>query len=352
MPAPAPWARETALASLQTLLTRLLLRLPDALLLRMAGGSPTVTAGRTLDPALQLIAANAAKQGGTYGSPDEVRGAMNAGLAILTGAPRRLASVEQLTLPGAGANISARLYRPRALPDPAPLLIFFHQGGFVIGTLDWCEAFCSMLADEAGCLVLSVDYRLAPEHHFPTAVLDGLAAWRWVQEQAGELGGDPSRVAVGGDSAGGNLAAVVSQELRGAGGNEPLLQLLIYPGLEGRARVPSRQTYADAWPLDARLMDWFMEYAVSTPDDLDHAWLNPLHAKDLAGLPPALIFTAGFDVLCDEGAEYAQKLSAAGVPTTYRCFDALAHSFTAMGAVPSCQQAQLEIARTLSQALA
>ena len=199
--------------ALQTTLTRLTLRLPGPVLRRLAGGAPTVTGGRTLDPALQLIAANAAKSGnGALGRPDEVRASMNDGMRLLSGKTRPLVAVRQLALEGPAGELPARLYSPRALGQPAPLLLFFHQGGFVVGTLDWCEAFCSMLADEAGCLVLSVDYRLGPEHRFPSASEDALASWRWVQENATRLGVDPARVAVGGESAGGNLAAVLTQE--------------------------------------------------------------------------------------------------------------------------------------------
>lgn len=338
--------------SFQKTLTRLALRLPGAILVRMAGGAPTVTGGRTLDPALQLLARNAAKQGAVAEKqPEEVRAATNAGMQLLSGRTRRLDSVETLALDGPEGAIPARLYRPLAREEPTPLLLYFHQGGFVIGTLDWCDTFCSILADEAGCLVLSVDYRLAPEHPFPAASEDAIAAWRWVQRNAASLGGDPARVAVGGESAGGNLAAVVSQETRGAGGHPPILQLLIFPWLEGRARRPSRETFAESWPLGSDLMDWFTRHAFPSPDDLDHPRLNPLHAPDVAGLPPALVFTAGFDPLCEEGEDYATRLRAAGVAATHRRFEALTHSFTALGSVPACQRAQIEIARAFAQRL-
>jgi len=338
--------------SLQTTITRLMVRLPGGILQRLAGGAPPVTGGRTLDPALQLIAANAARKGGALtDSPGTVRESTNRGMKMLSGAPRPLAAVERLLLDVGEEGVPARLYRPRAVASPAPLLLFFHQGGFVIGTLDWCDAFCSLLADEAGCLVLSVDYRLAPEHPFPAATEDALSAWRWVQEHGARLGADPARVVVGGESAGGNLAAVLCQEVRGGPGNGPLLQLLIYPWLEGSPRAPSRKIHAESWPLGAAMMDWFIKHALASPDHQDHAWLNPLHAPDLAGLPPALIFTAGFDPLCDEGSDYAVRLRAAGVVSSYRCFDSLSHSFTALGAVPACQRAQLEIARTLAREL-
>lgn len=346
-------ARRRTVLSLQALATRLLLRLPRGLLVRMAGGSPTVIDGRTLDPALQLVAANARRQRGgrPLPGPVEARRSTNAGMALLSGTPRPLAAIEPIAIPGPGGKLAARLYRPHALAEGAPLLLYFHQGGFVIGTVDWCEAFCSLLADEAGCLVLSVDYRLAPEHPFPAATEDALATWRFVQEEGARLGADPARVAVGGESAGGNLAAVLCQETRGSGDTAPLLQLLLFPWLEGRARTPSRETFAGAWPLDAELMDWFTDHALADPADLDHPRLNPLHAGDLTGLAPALIFTAGFDPLADEGRQYADKLNAAGVLATHHCFDALTHSFTAMGAVPSCLAAQKRIARALEQAL-
>jgi acetyl esterase/lipase len=319
----------------------------------MAGGAPTVVGGRTLDPALQLLAANAARsRDEPLGSPSEVRASIDAGMCLLSGKARPLVTVEALALDGPAGELPARLYRPRALAQPAPLLLFFHQGGFVVGALDWCEAFCSILADEAGCGVLSVDYRLGPEDRFPAATEDALASWRWVQQNAARLGVDPARVAVGGESAGGNLAAVLCQETHTRGERTPLLQLLIYPWLEGRARLPSRELYAESWPLDTRLMDWFNDNALASPDDADHRWLNPLHTPDLAGLPTTLVFTAGFDPLCDEGAEYVDRLRAAGVDASHYCFDALTHSFLALGAVPACQRAQLDIARAFASRLA
>jgi acetyl esterase/lipase len=339
-------------SGLQRQVTRLLLRLPGPVLLRLAGGPPPAVAGRTLDPACALLAAQG-RRGPHLAdqTPEVARRLADAGMRLLAGPPRRVRAIEKVELRGPGGPLPARLYRPHGLAGPAPLLLYFHQGGFVVGNLDWAESFCTILADTAKCLVLSVDYRLAPEHRFPAPCEDALAAWRWACGHAGGIGGDPRRLAVGGDSAGGNLAAMLTHEAKRAGGVQPVFQLLIYPWVVARGHTPSYDLFADAYPLDRRLVDWFAELAFEKPEQMEDLRVCPLNQSDFARLPPALVATAGFDPLCDEGRLYAEKLAAAGVSVTYRCFESLCHSFAAMGAVPAAARAQVEIAEALRRAL-
>jgi acetyl esterase len=337
--------------SLGGALVRALLRLPDPWLLRLAGAPARADAG-ALDPACQLLARRSASQPHPARLPPEaMRAAYDRGMTLVGGRRRPDVAVLPLAAPGPAGEVPLRLYRPPDLPRPAPLLLFFHQGGFVIGTPDWCEPFCTLLAGTARCLVASVAYRRAPEHRFPAAHEDARAALRFAAAHAAELGADPARIAVGGESAGGNLAAFLCAQARRDGGPPLVLQLLVYPWVEGRSERPSTRIHAHAWPLDQRLMDRFTELAFESPGDLDDPRMNPLHADDLAGLPPALVHCAGFDPLADQGRAYAEKLAAAGVPATHRCWQNLPHSFLALGAVPAALRAQQEIARQVRDAL-
>jgi acetyl esterase/lipase len=337
---------------IRKLVARALLGLPEAWLVRMAGGSPVVALGRRLDPRIQFLAVQA-RRGPALPAlePGAARAASSSGLATLDAPPRPMERIEDRAIPGPAGPIPVRLYTPPGLEGPAPLLLYFHQGGFVIGDLSSCETFCTMLAEVGRCLVMSVDYRLAPEHPFPAAAEDALAAFAWACEHAGELAADPSRIAVAGDSAGGNLAAVVTHERKRAGATQPVFQILVYPWLSARADTPSREVFADSWPLDRPLLDWFVGHAFPDPADLDDRRAAPLLESDFAGLAPALIVTAGFDPLCDEGAAYAERLHAAGVAVTYRCCESLSHSFTAMsGLVPAARRALESIAEDLRAA--
>jgi acetyl esterase len=333
-------------------LSRLALRLPPSLLLRLAGGRPEVVAGRVLNPALQLAAARAARQRQLWQlSPVEARTQADRAFVVSAGDPRPLESIQAIAIPGPGGPLPARVYRPRGLAGPAPLLLYFHQGGFVLGTLDWCEAFCTLLADVARCVVVSVDYRLAPEHRFPASHDDALAAWRWAAAEAASVGADPERLAVGGDSAGGTLAAYLAHEALRSGGLQPVFQLLIYPWVLARADTPSTRDFANAWPVDRPLMDWFLEHAFEKPEQQRDWRVNLLREPDFSRLAPAHVACAGFDPLCDEGRLYAEKLASAGRPVTHRCYGSLTHSFTAMGALPAALRAQQEIAAELARGL-
>ena len=246
--------------------------------------------------------------------------------------PPAVAEVRELQAGG----IPLRLYRPAGSrsEDALPVLVYFHGGGWTIGDLDTHDVLCRQLAQACGGAVVSVDYRLGPEHRFPAAVDDCVAATRWVREQAGALGLDASRLAVGGDSAGGNLAAVVCLALRDAGEPLPGFQLLIYPATDMRAVAPSHESNGQGYLLTRDSVAYYRGHYLGEDVALRSDWrVSPLLASDHRGLPPALVLTAGFDPLRDEGLQYADALSAAGVPAQYLCFERQIHGFITMGRV-------------------
>jgi acetyl esterase len=234
-------------------------------------------------------------------------------------------AARNFTIAGPAGAIPVRHYRAA---DGAPLLVFYHGGGFVVGGLDSHDALCRRISHDAGVHVLSVDYRLAPEHKAPAAADDADAAYRWALEHAGELGADPDKVAVGGDSAGGNLAAVVTQSARADGVRLPALQFLIYPVTDFGSATVSKTLFAEGYFLSRADMDWFHGHYLDGADiDGSDPRVAPLLATDLSGLSPALVATGGFDPLRDEGRAYAQALAAAGVPVDWREYGSLIHAF-------------------------
>ena len=330
----------------QRLIVRVLLSLPSPVLRLMAGGGVVYQGGRTLDPRLQFLAAQARKAAPmTTLSPQDARRAIAQSLTVLAGDPEPGVRVEPIMIEGPGSAIPARIYRPGVQDPEAPLMVYSHMGGGVIGDLETCHAFCGVLARIARGPVLSIDYRLAPEHRFPAGLDDVMAAYRFGRDNAERFGAPIAQAAIGGDSIGGNFAAVICQELKRAGEPQPVLQLLIYPAVDVACARPSMTTYAGAFPLSKALMDWFMDLYRNAGDSALDPRLSPLAAEDLSGLAPAILVAAGFDPLLDQGEEYARRLRAAGVPVTYRRHDSLAHGFTAFtGAVPAADVACREIA--------
>jgi len=249
--------------------------------------------------------------------------------------PPQVASVTDLTAPGPAGPIGLRLYRPLGSWPVQRLgvLVYFHGGGWVIGDLDTHDTLCRELANGSGCAVVSVDYRMGPEHRFPGAVDDCIAATHWVRDNADRLGVDPARLAVGGDSAGGNLAAVVSIAARNAGQPAIRFQLLIYPATDMRRQHPSHTTNGQGYLLTSDTMAYFHDHYIDDArHDLD--WrASPLLCEDLSQLPPALVLTVGYDPLRDEGIDYAQRLSQAGVRCTLASFERQIHGFITMGRV-------------------
>ena len=321
----------------------------------MSGGKPLSIDSRVLDPRLQFLGAMGKKQPPMNSlTPDLARSSAAQGLSLLDGVAAHDIDIEPIEIPVAGrAAIKARAYRPRLPNRLVPTLVYYHMGGCVIGDLETCHVFCSQIALRSGCLVVSVDYRLAPEHKYPAAVDDAIASFRWVRDNAKSLGGNPNIVAVGGDSAGGYLSAVVAQEMKRLNEKPPVLQMLIYPAVDWQSQTESMRAFGDVYPLTTPIMDYFrsLNFKDVATEALDLK-ASPGLSKDLSGLPPALIYTAGFDPLVDQGRDYAEALKIAGVPVLYRCYDHLCHAFTAMGGtVPAAQNAIYEIIADLRRAI-
>jgi acetyl esterase len=267
-------------------------------------------------------------------SPKEARELYLAGRLATNPEPPELKSVEPLAIPAPHGSIAARVYTPKMLRKTgglAPCLVFFHGGGWVIGDLDSHDVVCRKLADEGQLIVISVDYRLAPEHKFPAAADDAIASTKWIADNANQLGVDASRLMVGGDSAGGNLAAVVAIAARDGNGPAIAGQVLIYPATEAAMMHPSHSEPETSILLTHSVTRYFYNSYLSSAADV-HDWrASPARAKTLIGLPPAYVLTAGADPLRDEGDEYARRLKEAGVPVTYRHFAGQFHGFFTMG---------------------
>lgn len=261
----------------------------------------------------------------------ENRAGMVADAREFWGDVEAIASTEEHLVPSGRHTIMIRSYRP-ATAGSLPALVFFHGGGWVVGSVDTHDGPCRSLANLAGCAVFSAEYRLAPEHPFPAAADDAVAALAWVCDQAGALGLDPSRISVAGDSAGGNLAAVAARRVARRG--VPLAsQVLVYPVLGASTETPSYSTCADGYFLTRDSMRWFLGHYAATPGDLEHPDLAPLLADDLTGLPPAYVATCELDPLRDEGALYAERLREAGVPVTHEDWPGMIHGFMLMRTV-------------------
>jgi acetyl esterase/lipase len=333
--------------AVQKFILKALMSLPSPILRAMSGGGTVYRGGRTLDPRFQFLSAAAAKMPSiTSLSPDEARAASAKGLTAMSGPPEPGVRTESLSIDGPGGPLKLRAYRPAEQDSSAPLIVFAHFGGGVIGDLETCHAFCGILARIVCTAVISVDYRLAPDHRFPAGLDDVLAAFRWSRDNAARFGALPGTAAIGGDSMGGNFSAIIAQEMQRTGEPQPALQLLIYPAVDVASETASMDVYADSYPLSRPIMDWFMGHYIGPDADPADVRLSPDKTADLAGLAPAVVITAGFDPLVDQGEAYAKRLVAAGVPTTYRCYDSLAHGFTAFtGAVPAADAACREIAR-------
>jgi acetyl esterase len=313
---------------------RAVLSLPPPLLLRLTGAPRVSPDGLRLDVQVQTLLwliDRLKVPELAAGSAVAARAAADRTAPTLDlVAPPDVAAYDR-TVPGADGPRRARVYVPNSAPSSnAPALVFFHGGGWVIGSIESHDRVCRALADRAGVVVVSVDYRLAPEHPFPAAPLDAIAATRWVLEHAPELGVDPQRVAVGGDSAGGNLAAVVCQALRGEA-RGPAFQLLIYPATDLTRSQPSHGIFDHGYFLSRPAIDWYMGHYLTAPADATHPLASPLLVEDVSALPPAFVALAGFDPLRDEGRAYAEKLRAAGVPVELVCVEGQMHGFLLLG---------------------
>lgn len=302
----------------------------------------------TLDPqirwVLDLIANSSYPPVYTL-SPEAARAQYEEASVKLDIDPAPMDSIVEIALGRESRFVRTRLYTPRQTGPRTeradPLLVWLHGGGWTIGSLDSYDRTCRGLAAQAGCRVLSVDYRLAPEHPFPAAVEDAMFVWETLQARTAEYGIDPARIAIGGDSAGGNLSAVLCHEARKAGLPLPCFQLLIYPATDMTNSFRSRKTFGEGYLLEKAHMAWFRNAYIHNVAD-DDPRLSPLHYADFAGQPPAAVHTAGFDPLQDEGIAYADKLEAAGVPVVKRHYAGLVHGYFNMGGIVDAARAAFD----------
>jgi acetyl esterase len=258
---------------------------------------------------------------------EEARAQMDLSTHFLGPLPR-VDRIEDRLIQGPDGSLRVRIITPLgAGPEPRPVMVYFHGGGWVLGNIESHEGVCRALANAAGVTVVSVDYRLAPEHKFPAAALDAYAAVIWVAASAQEFGADPTRIIVAGDSAGGNLAAVACLMARDHRGPSLAYQVLIYPITDFNLERTSYQECAQGFFLTRAEMAWYWDHYVKTPDDRRHPYASPCQSTDLSGLPRALVITAEFDVLRDEGEDYARQLQAAAVPVKLRRYDGMIHGF-------------------------
>ncbi len=277
------------------------------------------------------------------GTPEEGRTVFATTTSMLGIPPRPVKEVKEIQIPGPNGPIRTVVITPNQTGSgPLPILIYFHGGGWVIGSPETHKGETHYFADAAQCIVLVPDYRKGPEHRFPAAPQDCYAVLEWAAANAASLGADSSRIAVAGDSAGGNLSAVVAQMTRDRNGPPLALQLLVYPATQMGSDTQSFKDFAEGYFLTARAMHWFYNHYVATKAEWDDPLASPLLADNLQGLAPAFIMTAGFDPLRDEGAAYADKLKAAGVPVEYVCYDEQIHGFVSLAGALDDGQAFLQ----------
>jgi acetyl esterase len=338
---------------LERAILRRIVSLPESALRAVVGPRIVSPDGCVLDVDAQILLRAAALLGHKENSELGVRRSreqMEEALPIVD-LRRVRARVVDRTIAGPRGPVPIRIYHPRSRRKPRPVLVYFHGGGFVVGSIASYDGVCRALARGADAIVVSVGYRLAPEDRFPAAVEDALAATRWVIAEGPSFGANPRAVAVGGDSAGGNLAAVVAHEMRDYA-VRPIFQLLVYPAVDLTCSMPSHQLFREGYMLTARGIAWYLGNYVNSEDEKMNPRASPLFAPDFRGLPPALVLTAGFDPLRDEGRAYAEKLRAAGVETVHRCVEGSIHGFFSFGGVFTGSRRVVEdSARALKSAL-
>jgi len=304
-----------------------------------------------LDPQAQaLIASLVGAKPVEQMTVQEMRDGLEQRTLVTGGTPEPVDQVIAGEVPGAGGVIPVRIYVPQG-SRPMPGLVYFHGGGWARGSLNTHDPLCRSLANAGGCIVVSVDYRMAPEHTFPAAIDDAAAATRWVAQNAPRLGIDPRRVAVGGDSAGGNLAAAVTLLLRDAGGPPLVHQLLLYPVTDYNFGTASYVANAEGYMLTRAAMRFYWRIYLRSEADANDQRASPLRARDFSNLPPALVITAEFDPLRDEGRAYADRLRRAGTPVVYRDYAGMVHGFATMaGVLDQGKQAVQDAAAALREA--
>ncbi len=335
----------TWLGAAEKLLARGLMSLPNPVLGALAG-PPHERDGQTLDRRVQLIIRSQTLRRRPQLQdmlPQAARREYRHALSLLLEPVRPVASVEDRIIDG----VPVRIYTPSTVRG---ILVYMHGGGGVIGGLDTCDAPCRVLCDEAECVVISVDYRLAPEDPHPSGLEDAKKVFSWAVHNAEQLGSEADRVAVGGDSFGGSLAALLGLHVRQEAGPKPATQLLLYPACDFTRTGGSRDLFAQGYLLDKALIAWFRDHAFTTPED--RAAASPLLVEEVGGMNPVIVMTAGFDPLRDEARDYAERLRSAGVPVDYHCEPSLVHAFISMtGVVPQADEALRRAAHLLKARL-
>jgi acetyl esterase len=322
--------------------------------LRLLDGHRISRGSRTMDPKAQIVGefVKSIRVPGYFPPLPELRQQLRTMVALMDEPAPPLPRVEDVRIPGPAGAMPGRVYAPRAGGAPLPAVAYFHGGGWVQGDLETHHGLCARLAKHAGVLVVAVDYRLAPEHKFPAAVEDCLAAYRWLRSHGGDVGADPARVAVAGDSAGGNLSAVVSQLTAAGGTPVPTCQVLVYPAVDFSLETDSHRELADGHVIPRDRIAWYTEQYLRSEADKADLRASPLRAPRLAGQPPTLIVTAGFDPLRDEGQAYAERLREAKVDVVHREYAGQIHAFVSLTkAIPQGLACTLEIADYLRQRL-
>lgn len=283
--------------------------------------------------------------------PEDARAEFESDIAAVDKSAPAMASVENIEVPGAVGPLSARVYRPEGLATPSPLMIYFHGGGNIRGSLETHDSTARVLAASAPCVVVSCRYRLAPEAPYPAAIDDAMSASRSIAGDPGRYGGDPARIIIAGDSAGGNLAAAVALRARDEGAVAFAAQLLIYPVIDHVANTASRREFSKGYMLDS--MPFYTDCYIPDPGHRTEPYASPIHARSLAGLPPAVVLTAGFDPLRDEGQAYAHALEKAGIPVRLLHYPEMIHGFTLLrGLLEEADQALEASARETLKMLA
>ncbi|MEV6878828.1 alpha/beta hydrolase fold domain-containing protein [Amycolatopsis sp. NPDC051128] len=348
-------SRRLLVRSIMTAL-RWLLRLPSPVL-RVLGGRPVVVEGRQPVPTARMLirVARFAPFDAPHrnGSLARARRELNLAGALAGAGICKGVRTSDRTWPGPGGPLPLRLYEPAGLPEPGPALVYFHGGGFVLGSLDTHEGACRLLAEEAGVRVVSIGYRLAPEHPFPAAASDAIAAFSHVRENAPGFGADPARLAVGGDSSGANLAAVVAHAAARGELPPPAFSLLLTPATDALGESASHRQFGSGFRLDRDEWAWYRDQYLRDPAQYTDPRASVLYDDHLAGLPPTYVATCGFDLLRDEGEAYARKLASAGVPVVHRRHEGQLHGFAnRVGIDPDAQRAMVHAAGVLRAGLA